>query len=274
MTRHIHSRNADYQILLALKANRLKRHRVGAFIVEGVRNINQAVERGWHVAGWIYCRGRALSGWAAGLIGSIKTDGDYILDAPLMAELSGKDDTSELLALVSLRPDEPDLAALCGQPLTLLFDRPSNHGNLGSLMRSCDAFGVSSLIIAGRAVDAYDPGVIAASMGSFFSVRRARAGSMEAVESIIASLRGNQPGFQTVGATARPETPIDRVDFTRPTLLMIGNETDGLARGLKERCDVLATIPMSGQSSASSLNAACAATAILYEAARQNRKPD
>ncbi|GHU65609.1 RNA methyltransferase [Clostridia bacterium] len=252
-----------------LKTNRLKRRHEGVFIVEGVRNINQAVECGWHISGWIYSRDRRLSGWASEMIGSVQTDRDYVLDGQLMTELSGKDETSELLALVSLRSDESDPAALEGQSLVLLFDRPSNHGNLGSLMRSCDAFGVTSLIITGHAVDVYDPDVIAASMGSFFRAHCMRAERMEDVESIIAYLRDKQPGFQVVGTTAKRETPIDRVDFTRPTLLMIGNETDGLARGLKERCDILATIPMAATSSASSLNVACAATVMLYEAVRQ-----
>ena len=75
--------------------------------------------------------------------------------------------------------------------------------------------------------------------------------------------------FQVVGSTAHKEKIITEVDFTMLTLLMIGNETDGLNRTFKEYCDVLATIPMSVKSSASSFNVGCAATVLFYEVIRQ-----
>ena len=77
------------------------------------------------------------------------------------------------------------------------------------------------------------------------------------------------PGFQVVGTTAHHEKTLSEVDFTKPTMLLIGNETEGLRRIYKERSDVLATIPMNPRGSASSFNVACAATVMFYEAVRQ-----
>lgn len=186
-----------------------------------------------------------------------------------MKELSGKTDTSELMAVIKMREDGFSRLPLTDNPLFVLFDRPSNKGNLGAIIRSCDAMGVDGLILTGHAVDLYDPEVIVSTMGSFFHVPVIRIPDNEQIFAWIGQMRGRYPLFQVTGTTAHKEKNIAEVDLTRPTLLMIGNETDGLCRAFKEGCDVLATIPMSGNSSASSLNVACAATVLFYEAARQ-----
>ena len=85
----------------------------------------------------------------------------------------------------------------------------------------------------------------------------------------LESLKEKYPNLQIVGTTAHKEVSIHQVDFTRPTVIMIGNETMGLNKAFKEKCDVLATIPMSEKSSASSFNVGCAATVCFYEIVRQ-----
>ena len=91
----------------------------------------------------------------------------------------------------------------------------------------------------------------------------------EPVDDWIARQRELHPGFQVIGTTAHKQLNITQVDFRLPTLLMIGNETEGLCRAFKEGCDLLATIPMADTSSASSFNVACAATVMMYEVCRQ-----
>ena len=76
-------------------------------------------------------------------------------------------------------------------------------------------------------------------------------------------------GVTIVGTDEKGEAGITDVDLTGPVLLVIGNETTGLSSGWREACDVMARIPITG--AASSLNAAAAATVVLYEAARQRR---
>ena len=63
------------------------------------------------------------------------------------------------------------------------------------------------------------------------------------------------------------------IDMTTPVLFIIGNETDGLNQHYVNICDIMATIPMSDNSSASSLNVSCAATVMFYEANRQRSNP-
>lgn len=271
MLKRIYSRNADFQRFETLKTNRNKRHRLGEFFVEGVRNINAALCYGWHIRSFLYARDRQLSNWARNILSSGVSDTDYELPYEYMEELSGKQDASELLAVVGMRADDAIAQQFSDNPVLALFDRPSNRGNLGTVIRSCDALGVEALLITGHAVDPYDPDVIVSTMGSFFKVPTVRLEDNESVGLFVAQLRDRYPGFQTVGTSAHAEASIFDIDMTKPVLFFIGNETDGLSAHFSETCDIMATIPMAAGASATSLNVACAATVMFYEAARQRR---
>ena len=268
-TEKINSKSATYQKFEVLKTNRNKRFKYGEFFVEGVRNINNAVANGWQIVSFLYDADRKLSDWAKDKLNTVKTEVNYALRSDLLAELSSKEDTSELLAVIKMKNDDFSRIKLSEAPLIALFDRPSNHGNLGTILRSCDALGVDGLIITGHAVDLYDPDVVSSTMGSFFCVPAIRMADNDSVFSLIDDLKAKYPGFQVVGTTAHNEKQLFEVDFTKPTMLLIGNETEGLRRIYKEKSDVLTTIPMNPNGSASSFNVACAATVMFYEAVRQ-----
>lgn len=268
MIRDIYSRDAAFQKFQVLKTNRSKRHRYGQFLVEGVRSLNQAVENGWKIDSFIYPRDKELSGWARDMLKRPGEREDYRLSGELMEELSGKEDVSELMAVVRMREGGAGRFRLGPNPLLVLFDRPSNRGNLGTLLRSCDGLGADGLILTGHGVDLYDPEVVTAGMGSFFRVPAAQM-ELKDVTEYIAELRERFPGFKTVGTTAHKQRPVWGEDLRGPVMLMVGNETDGLSYGFKESCDVLCTIPMAESGSASSFNVACAGTVLLYEAVRQ-----
>ncbi len=265
----VQSKNADYQKFEVLKTNRNKRYKYGEFFVEGVRNLNEAVKNDWQVASFLYTREKSLSNWAEDMLKNVPTEVNYELTAGLMAELSGKEDTSELMAVVKMRRDDLSLLRYPENPLFVLFDRASNRGNLGTVLRSCDALGADGLILTGHAVDLYDPEVVGASMGSFFHVPAVRVPDNDSVFRFIEDMKKRYPGFLAIGTTAHKQYPIYRQDLSGPVLLMVGNETDGLCYAFKNCCDVLCTIPMAESSTASSFNVACAATVMLYEVSRQ-----
>lgn len=268
-TQRVYSKNAAYQKFQVLKTNRQKRRHYGEFFVEGVRNLTEAVKNGWQVASFLYDPEAPLSNWAKDMLASVKTEVNYQLAPALMRELSGKEDTSELLAIVKMRPDDFAQLHTPRNPLWVLFDRPSNRGNLGTVLRSCDGLGASGLILTGHGVDLYDPEVVGASMGSFFHVPAVRAADNRSVLEFIHTMRARYPGLRTAGTTAHRQSPLYKEDLSGPVLLMIGNETDGLCYAFKNACDVLCTIPMAEGCAASSFNVACAATVMLYEVSRQ-----
>lgn len=270
-TQRVIKRDATYQKFEVLKSNRNKRHRYGEFFVEGVRNINHLISEGWTVNSFLYSGEAKLSDWARDILKAVLTKVNYELTDELMAELSGKTDASELMAIVQMRPNDPAQIRPGKNPLLVLFDRPSNRGNLGTIIRSIDAFGLDGLVVTGHSVDLYDPETIVASMGSFFKVPSVRIEDNQSIREWIQGLKAKHPGFQVVGTSAHAECSLFDADLTAPTLLLIGNETDGLSRKLAEISDRMVKIPMSSSSSASSLNVACAASILFYEAIRQRK---
>lgn len=271
-TEKIQTRNALYQKFEVLKTNRNKRYKYKEFIVEGVRNINECIKNDWTIVSILYTRELSLSDWAENIIQTVETEKNYELSAELMRELSDKEDTSELLLVVKMKPDELDFHAFPKNLVLALFDRPSNKGNLGTVIRSCDALGVTCLIVTGHSVDIYEPAVITSSMGSFFNLKIVRMPENQMVAEFIKSMKKRYPTFQVVGSTAHKEYPLYELDLSTPVMFMIGNETDGLCHAFKEMCDLLGTIPMAETSYASSFNVGCAATVMFYEAVRQRKQ--
>ncbi|GAA2794617.1 hypothetical protein GCM10010470_31940 [Saccharopolyspora taberi] len=185
----------------------------------------------------------------------------------LMAELGGKQDPPELLAVVATSPD--DLARIPVGPdmLVVVFDRPSSPGNLGTVIRSADALGAAGVVVTGHAVDLHDPKTVRATTGSFFTVPSVHAESAQQVLDWAGGLRRGGVPVRVVGLSENGTTELADCDLRGPTLLVVGNEAAGISRAWAESCDQLARIPMVG--SASSLNAAASASIALYEASRQ-----
>lgn len=204
-TEKVVTKNATYQKFEVLKSNRNKRYKYQEFLVEGVRNINEAVKKGWNIKSILYVDDINLSDWAKGIISSTSTEINYILSEVLMKELSGKEVTSEIMAIIGMRVDNLDSLVLSNNPMIALFDRPSNKGNLGTIIRSCDALGVECLILTGHAVDLYDTDVVVSSMGSFFNMQIVRVPETQKVLDFIAGMHRRYPTFNTIGTTAHKE---------------------------------------------------------------------
>lgn len=270
MTAAVHrisTRNSRFQVWQALLSNRNKRQRQGLFLVQGVRPITLAVAHGWAIDALLLEYGRPLSSWALDIME--RADGDrFALSRELLAELGEKgDDAPELIAVVALPGDDLDRLNAAPDFLGVLVDRPTNPGNLGSIIRSADAFGAHGVLVSGHAADPYDSAAVRASTGSLFGIPTMRVPSPAAVLEWVAAQRDAGIPVQLVATDETGDADVFDTDLTRPTLLLIGNETSGLSAAWREAADVTVRIPITG--SASSLNAANAASIVLYEAARQ-----
>lgn len=269
-TQRITSRNARFQQWESLLTNRNKRQRAREFLVQGVRPISLAVEHGWPVRTLIHDAGRKPSRWAEGLLRTVKAE--RVAMAPdMLAELGEKNgEPPEIVAVVEMPADDLARIEVRDGFLGVLFDRPSAPGNVGSIIRSADAFGAHGLIVAGHAADVYDPKSVRASTGSLFALPAVRVPSPRKVTDWVDRHRAAGRNVLLVGTDEHGDCDVFDFDFTQPVLLLIGNETTGLSGAWRERCDHMVGIPMAG--AASSLNAANAATAVLYEASRQRHR--
>ncbi|GAB2553112.1 TrmH family RNA methyltransferase [Kribbella endophytica] len=266
MATRVSSRNARFQVWQALLGNRNKRQRAGEFLVQGVRPISLAVEHGWTVNALIQDASRVPSQWARELLQSQRQAERVLMEPELLAELTEKSE-AELVAVVAMPPDDLSRIAVQRDFLGVVFDRPTGPGNIGSIIRSADAFGADGFIVTGHAADVYDPKAVRASTGSLFALPAVRVPSQREVMEWVAAERARGVPIVVVGTDEHGSVDVYDFDFTQPTLLLVGNETSGLSAAWKELADELVRIPMGG--AASSLNAANAATAVLYEASRQ-----
>jgi len=263
----VSSRNARFQQWEALLSNRSKRQRAGEFLVQGVRPITLAARYGWRFRALIYDAERPLSQWAQALLRDVPAL-RVSMSPGLLAELGEKDEgSSELVAVAEMPGDDLDRIPAGRDFLGVALDRPANPGNVGSIVRSADALGAHGVIVAGHAADVYDPRCVRASTGSLFALPVVRAPGPREVAAWVAAQRARGCPMVLAAADERGDRDVFDFDLTQPVLLLVGNEGTGLSGAWRDLCDVAVSIPMTG--AASSLNAANAATAVLYEASRQ-----
>jgi len=137
-------------------------------------------------------------------------------------------------------------------------------GNLGTILRSAEAFGASGALLGEGTVSQFNSKAVRASAGSVFRLPIARA----RLDAALDKLR--QHGLHLIATSSHKGTPLPEAKLALPIALFIGNEGTGLPRELLAKMDGLVAIPHSRQ--VESLNAAVAASIVLYEVARQNQR--
>lgn len=149
-------------------------------------------------------------------------------------------------------------------PLVLVLDNLQDPGNMGTVFRSAEAAGATGILMSGDCVDIYNPKVIRSTMGAIFRLPFYRAENLtEAVQELRAA------GLRVYAAHLEGRRTYDGEDYRRGCAFLIGNEGNGLRPEIAECADCRIRIPMEGGTE--SLNAAVAASILLFEAARQRR---
>ena len=149
-------------------------------------------------------------------------------------------------------------------PLLAILDGIEDPQNLGAIARTVDGAGGHGLVIPERRAAGISPGAIRASAGALEHVAVSRVVNLgRAIEETKSA------GIWTVGLDADAEQDYTQIDMTGPIAIVIGAEGAGLSRLVREKCDLLASIPLQGK--LESLNASVSAAIALYEAVRQRR---
>ena len=174
---------------------------------------------------------------------------------------AGEDVDGELLASVSTLAHPPRVLAIYSRdalprgtaPRCLALWHVADAGNVGTLLRTADAFGASVALSAGCA-DLTNPRVVRASMGAIFRVPTARF---------------DDAARPWIALAAHGGTPLDELELGESASFVLGAEREGLPDDVLQRCEDVVTIPLPGD--AESLNVAMAGTVALYEAARRTK---
>lgn len=228
--------------------NRKKgRREEGAFIVEGVKGVEEVISSDLEVQ-----RVFATDEWS-----TQHSEATERISEQEMKQISALSSPSPALAVVSLPPSaELNVADLVSQRV-LVLDQISDPGNLGTMIRTADWFGISTILIADDTVDQFNPKVIQATMGSLFRVNIHRGD----LPQMLGALRSSNPDYPIYAADMKGES-VERLGEHQFGALIIGSEAHGISKELKAVSSTTIAIPGSG--SAESLNASIATGILLY----------
>ena len=219
-----------------LNQRRRERERTGRFVAEGEDLLAAADAAGWQPVERYAAAGSGLPGTA--------------VEPRVLAAASELGSGTRTLAVYEER-----WAPAAAGPLCVYLHGVHDPGNIGTILRSAEAFGASGVAFGPGTADPFGPKAVRASMGAVFTVPLARADGVEALPGRTVALDGDAP------------TPLHEVDLTGEVTLLIGAEREGLPEDVLAAAAITARIPIASHS----LNAAMAATVALYAASRITR---
>lgn len=235
----------------------------GECAVEGVRIVEEAIRSSLHPSAVLVSE----SGQArAGRLLPQLADRVEILLLPdkLFTSVVPSETPQGVAGLVRVKTFAlPELlgAGGSGSALVVVVAGVQDPGNLGTILRSAEAFGASGVLLGENTVSAYNSKVVRASAGSIFRIPLVK----QDLKTALPSLR--EQGLRLLATSSHKGTPVSDARLTSPLALLVGSEGAGLAREIMAQVDDIVAIPHSPQ--VESLNAGVAASIVLYEAARQ-----
>lgn len=238
-------------------AQRKHREAAGLCVAEGIFHAGEAYASG-DVAYLVYAPDLLISPFGRELVDRASASGTpvYSVSSAIMNAIAGKENPQGLLAVVrqrrtlleSLRPDT--------HPWLVAVVAPQDPGNTGTILRTIDAVGASGLLLLDGGVDVYHPAAIRASMGAVFHLPVAAASFAAFAE------WARRNGYRVYGTSARADVDYRSAGYSRPLVLLMGSEREGLSAEQTAVCDTLIRLPMHGH--AGSLNLAVATGVFLY----------
>ena len=244
------TKNDQVKAVIELKKKARARNEQGLFVVEGVR---MAAELPKDQVKSIYVS---------------ETFAKNPENAAILAEYPVMSDTQTpqgVLALVRQFSYGMDELLKSDRPAHLMvLENLQDPGNLGTILRAGEGAGITGLIMSRDTVDIYNPKVIRSTMGSVFRVPFFYTDDLEQT---VLDLKAR--GIRVFAAHLAGKNNYEQEDYTGNTAFLIGNEGNGLTEKLSNMADTWVKIPMAGK--VESLNAAIAASILMFETARQRR---
>jgi len=247
---------------------RSERTEAGDVAIEGLRIAEEAIRSGLKFRAFFFRE--SAQGLAERLLPQIGSHVETLLLPDKIFDAAVPSETPQgVAALVRLREFSLDdiLERMQVGPLMVVVGL-QDLGNLGTILRSAEAFGSAGAVLGEGTVSCFNSKVIRASAGSIFRLPVIAAKGVSELESTMAKLRNQH--VRLIATSSHKGTALDQANLTGPSAVFIGSEGSGLPRNLMAQVDELIAIPHTPQ--VESLNAGVAGSIVLYEAARQRRQ--
>ncbi|MDP1608958.1 MAG: RNA methyltransferase [Chlamydiales bacterium] len=246
---------------------RREREKTDLFLIEGYRELKRAIDAKRKVQTLFYCPELFLGSNERALL---EQSGAELIHCTqeVFSKISYRDRPDGLLAVApQLHLRLADLP-LSKNPFFVIAESIEKPGNLGTILRSCDAAGVDAVIVCDPTTDIHNPNVVRSSVGTLFTLPVLESTSEETLRFL------KQHGISVVAATPHASLEFTQAPLFGPVAIAVGTEQYGLSPAWMDQADISVKIPMFGI--ADSLNVASATTLMLYEVVRQRatRKRD
>jgi TrmH family RNA methyltransferase len=253
-------RNPRVQRIRKLLSTSQFRHSVHAFVLEGVRLVDEAIHSGWqitelYVSDRVNSRGKTLCNDP-----SLRDTSRFMVSESVLAEITETETPQGIVAVVVQR----ELPLPLELKLILILDAIRDPGNVGTILRTASAAGVDAVFIAPDTAAPFSPKVLRAGMGAQLQLPL-----REMDWSGISRLIKEQSQMKVLLADTHDGGFYWDMDLRPPMAFIISNEATGPSRSARNMADGILTIPMPGNGE--SLNVAIAASLITYEALRQRK---
>ena len=187
-----------------------------------------------------------------------------ILSDSVFKHVSDTQTPQGVLCIVKQKKQDLDTLLDIENPHFMVLDNLQDPGNMGTIIRTAEGAGVDAVFMSKDCVDIYNPKTIRSTMGSIYRM------PFIYIEEIVFLLdEFRKKGIKSYAAHLDGENSYDKEDYRKGTAILIGNEGNGLRDEVSEKADVWVRIPMEGK--VESLNAAIAASVLMFEVARQRR---
>ena len=246
---------------------RTERTEHGDCAIEGVRIVEEAIRSGLRFRA-VFFRESSLS-HAERILPQIGAHVETLLIPDRLFDATVPSETPQgIAALVRLKEFSLDdvLERLQVGPIVVVAGL-QDPGNMGTILRSAEAFGSAGVVLGEGTVSPFNSKVIRASAGSIFRLPVVVTKTVGGMESVSQTIRARV--VRMIATSSHKGTPLDQAKLTGPAAIFIGAEGSGVSRSLLAQLDETIAIPHSPQ--VESLNAGVAASIVLYEAARQRR---
>ncbi len=261
--------SANEHIKALRKLDQAKERRSsGNFLAEGLKAVGQALDSGAHIHELLLSPELLISEYGLSLTERAKERDIPVLEmsASVFATLARKEKPQGIAALIAQNWTDIGSVSAKYSSSWLALESIQNPGNLGTILRTCDAVSVDGLILLDESTDPYDPAAVKASMGSIFTVPHFRADF-----SALNAFLKRSADLAVIGTSDKAADSAFEVPFSPTVLLLLGSERQGLSEQYVSLCSQMLRIPMEG--ACDSLNISVAAGVMLYQI-YQHRHPE